>query len=157
VVVVPNCPGPRPEPGPDFLKAVERYLDRRRSLTAEVHVTGPCFLPVTVHAHLHVRPGTDATALAARARQALQAFFHPLTGGPEGEGWPIGRHVYRAEVFSLLSALPGVEYVDDLGLQGQDDREPRCANLPVCPDCLVVSGEHQIRISAVRPGEMSRS
>lgn len=146
VVVVPDCPGPRPEPGPDFLEAVARYLNRRRILTAEMHVIGPCYIPISVHATLHLQPGWKAGEVRARAMRALEDFFHPLTGGPYGEGWPVGRDVYRVEVMGLLGALPGVLTMEDLGLQSQADEEPRCQNYPICPDCLVVSGEHDLRI-----------
>lgn len=146
VVVVPDCPGPRPAPDPGFLRAVARYLERRRTLTTELHVVGPCYTPVAVHARLHAVPGADARRLSAQARQALDAFFHPLSGGPDGSGWPVGRDVYESEVMALLGALPGVAAVDQVGLQSEGDAEPRCGNLPICPDCLVASGQHQIRI-----------
>ena len=44
----------------------------------------------------------------AAARQALRAFFHPLTGGPEQTGWPFGRAVYASEVSAVLEQLDGM-------------------------------------------------
>ncbi len=146
VVIVPACPAACPQPGPDLLRAVARYLERRRSLTTELHVIGPTYVPVIVHARLHAEPGLAARQVAAQAQSALDNFFHPLTGGPDGTGWPVGRDVYRAEVMALLNALPGVTYVDELGLQTEGDLEPRCGNLPVCPDDLIASGKHQIQV-----------
>lgn len=146
VVVVPRCTETNPTPGPDLLRAVAHYLERRRPLTAEVHVIGPCYTPVVVHARLHVRSRADTGQLAALAQTALDRFFHPLYGGAEGDGWPVGRDVFRAEVLALLNGLPGVAYVNDLGLQTEGDPEPRCGNIPLCPDCLVASGRHRIAI-----------
>jgi predicted phage baseplate assembly protein len=146
VVVVPDCPGARPIPGPDFLAAVARYLDRRRSLTTEVHVVGPCYTGVSVHADLHLEPDAIPDGLVELARRELEAFFHPLSGGPDRNGWPIGRSVYRSEILALLSALPGVSHIENLGLLEEGQVEPLCTNLPVCPDCLAASGDHRIRI-----------
>jgi predicted phage baseplate assembly protein len=157
VVVVPECPAPQPVTGEDFLRAVERYLDRRRSLTAELHVVGPCYQLVKVFARLHTANIGVARALKRQAEQALEQFFHPLTGGPDGTGWPVGRDVYRSEILALLNSLPGVAYVDHLGLQGEGDAEPRCGNLPICPDCLVASGDHHIQVIESSRGPAPRS
>lgn len=146
VVVVPHCPDARPEPGPDLLRAVERYLDRRRTLTTEVHVVGPGYTTVGVRARLHVTVGTNTRVTGELARHALDEFFHPLRGGPKNDGWPVGRDVYRAEVMALLSALPGVEFVDQFGLRSTGDVEPRCGNIPVCPDHLLAVEPHEIEV-----------
>lgn len=146
VVVVPNCSGPKPYPQPGFLAAVASWLDRRRMITADVRVVAPCYDDVAVTATLKVTAGADAGLVEQRTRAALDAFFNVLTGGPEGGGWPIGRPVYRSEVMALLAALPEVEAVTGLGLSGPDDDEPICTNLEFCPDCLPVSGAHQITV-----------
>jgi phage-related baseplate assembly protein len=153
VVVVPACPDLQPEPSADFLAAVRRFLERRRTLATELHVTGPCYLPVRVSARLHASAQGPAhpAALGSQAEQALDAFFHPLTGGPDGAGWPVGRDVYQSEILALLSAIPGVDYVDELGFltgpeQTQEGSGALCSNVTVCPDCLVLPGPHHIRV-----------
>lgn len=151
VVVVPNCSGPRPTPGPDFLAAVAAWLERRRTVTTEVHVAPPRYRTVAIHATLHAMEGEDREALGVSARNALDTFLHPLHGGPGGHGWPIGRDVYRAEVMECLAALPGVASVSGLGLLGEEDAEPRCGNFPVCPDGLPAAGAHDIRVVGLAP------
>lgn len=146
LVVIPICPDPQPTPGPAFLRAVERYLARRRTLTTEVHVVAPCYTRVIVHARLHLKPGAQASPIKALAQQRLDTFFHPLHGGPAGTGWAIGRDVYRAEIMAQLGQLPGVLYVDQFGLAVEGDDAPHCENLSICPDCLIGSGQHQIEI-----------
>jgi predicted phage baseplate assembly protein len=146
VVVVPHCPTARPEPTPELLCLVARYLERRRTVTAELHVVGPWYTTVAVQARLHPLPGTDVRGLLSAARAALDRFLDPLRGGPDGTGWPVGREVYRAELLALLNDLPGVSHVDGLTLR-QDDREgSRCGNVTVCRHGLVVPGIHQITI-----------
>jgi predicted phage baseplate assembly protein len=116
VVVVPSCAHPIPEPGPDMLRAVERYLGRRRTLTTELHVISPSFIIVAVRATLHAGIAADARGLIAAAQSSLNTFLDPLRGGADGQGWPIGRDVYQSEVMALLNAIPGVDYVDEVGL-----------------------------------------
>ena len=144
VVVVPACPDYRPVPSAAFLAAIARDLNRRRTVATEVHVAPPCYTTVRVSASLHFCSGTSAIAVRAAALAALERFFHPLHGGPDGTGWPIGRSVYRAEVMALLAGIDGVNAVTALGLSGENEPEPRCGNFPICPDCLVRSGVHAL-------------
>lgn len=137
VIVVPACPDHRPVPSPDYLAAVRQYLDRRRTLTTEVHVRPACWWQVGVCAELFSDGRLPPSAIESAARTALADFFHPLKGGPDAAGWPIGRSVYRSEVMAVLSRVPGVAVVSSLGLRGEGDGEPHCGNVPLCPDCLV--------------------
>jgi phage-related baseplate assembly protein len=116
VVIVPGCANPLPEPGPDMLRAVERYLDRRRALTTELHVIGPSFITVAVRATLHAGIEADGRGLITAAQSRLNTFLDPLLGGAAGQGWPFGRDVYQSEVMALLNAIPGVNFVDEVGL-----------------------------------------
>jgi len=142
VVVVPACGRP-PLPGHDFLAAVDRVLQRHRPVTTELHVVGPTYIRVTVTATLHTS-GAPAT-LRAGAQAALDAFFDPLTGGPDGTGWPFGRGVLASDLLTLLARLPGVRHVDDLALS-TDDTAASCDNLDLCPTDLVDSQPHRITV-----------
>jgi predicted phage baseplate assembly protein len=143
VVALPRCGHP-PRPSAEFLDEVRRYLERRRLLATELHVVGPTYVPVSVSATLHAGPGAPVD-LASLAEQALDALFDPLTGG-SGDGWPFGRDVLESEVMAALNELPGVRYVDELGISGPEDTAPRCGNLPLCPTELIESRPHRIRV-----------
>lgn len=151
VVVIPDCSGPRPMPSEGMRAAVHRRLERRRSPGTELHVLPPVYSTVSVIATLHVERSQDAGALRRAAVIAIDAYLNPLHGGPAGEGWPVGRDVYRSELLALLAALPGVVSVTDLGLQGEGDEQPRCGNAPICPDSLPAPGEHRIAVVGVPP------
>lgn len=146
VVIVPECSGSRPEPSKDMLAAVRRYLDRRRTLTTELYVIGPKYTTVVVNARLIPGGDTRSSELKQMAQAALDDFFHPLHGGPDATGWPIGRDVYLSEILALLNNLPGVAYVDDCALQFCDEADARCENLSICPDSLIASGTHSITV-----------
>jgi phage-related baseplate assembly protein len=143
VVIVPDGRLHTP-PTEALLRSMATWLDRRRPIATELHVTGPRYTRVTVQAQLELKTGIDAGRALAAAKAALDAFLHPLHGGPEGGGWPAGRDVYRSEVQSVLMAVAGVLQVNDLVLQRDDDMAARCGNIALCPDALVMSGAHRL-------------
>jgi hypothetical protein len=145
VVVLPSLPQRRPTPSRGLLRAVAAYLRPRRIVGTRVEVVGPVYREITVRARLSPRPGADATAVRARAVQALNDFFDPLHGGPELTGWPFGRDVYRSEVLQVLDETPGVDHVLSLELLA-DGCDPRCGNVCLSATGLVAAGPHQIEV-----------
>ena len=116
-------------------------------LTSEIHVVGPTYTTVAVSARLRARPEVDRPTLIREARRALEQWFHPLKGGPEGRGWPIGRAVYRAELLALLNDLNGVLYVEDMTWSVDGQPASRCGNITICPHGLVASGVHEMTVN----------
>lgn len=142
VVVLPSCGRP-PVPSRSFLAAVSRYLERRRPLTTELHVVGPNYVKVTITATLHTARGYPDVARQAQA--ALDALFDPLHGGPDGSGWPFGRGVLESDLMVTLGRLPGVRFVDGLGI-ASDEGSATCDNLALCPTDLVASQTHRLTV-----------
>jgi predicted phage baseplate assembly protein len=157
VVVVPRCRLPAPRPSAALLEAVRRYVEPRRLATSEVHVIAPCYRRVAVSATLHLACDVDPDALRTLALARIDAFFDPLTGGPDAAGWPIGRAVYRSEILALLADLPGVTHVTALSLRGRGDAEPRCDNVELCPNELVAPGRHRLQLVNPLPRNLTRS
>lgn len=145
VIIAPELPAKRPQPSDGLRGAVHCYLDRRRIVTTRIEVVGPRYLRVIVHARVQSHPGTDRERLRAAVVKALDMFLDPLDGGPDGQGWPFGRDVYRAEILQVLGRVPGVDFVTNLTLVG-DQSEPSCGNLCVAPTWLVTPGQHQIEV-----------
>jgi hypothetical protein len=146
VVVVPELPRQRPQPSQGLLGAVRCYLEWRRIVTTRIEVVGPSYVTVSVQAQVRRRTGVDSARLRAAIVKALNRFLDPLCGGPEGEGWPFGRDVYRSEILQVIDNVPGVDYVHALTLRG-DRGKPSCGNLCVGPTWLVTPGEHQIEVT----------
>ena len=69
---------------------------------------------------------------------ALNQFFHPLLGGPDGRGWPFGRSVYLSDVARLLESVAGVDYVRQLELLL--NLIPSGDSVSVPPERLVAAG-----------------
>lgn len=145
VVVVPYLPVARPVPSSGLLRAVARRLDRHRLLGTRFVVAGPRYTVVGVHAGIAAVPGTDRSALPGRVTAVLDTFLHPLTGGPDGTGWPFGRDVGRAELLDVLSGVDGVGHVT--GLELHVDRVPTCDDVCVGELGLVLPGPHRVVVT----------
>ena len=110
VIIVPDEPGSaRPAPSLVLLGQVLEYLRQRCPPTADLWVAGPEWIAVTVRATVAVTSVAEANPVADRARAALDRYLHPLTGGPEGQGWALGARPHGSDVTALLAAVAGVE------------------------------------------------
>jgi len=146
VIVLPTLPLARPMPGAGFVERIAAYIEARRTIGTRVVVAGPRYLEVTVHATLKSFDGVDKRQLSAQVAQALDAFFDPLAGGPDGTGWPLGRDVFRAEVMQVIDQTPGVDHVLSLDLAAEGCA-PTCGNLCLRPTWLVAAGPHHIEVA----------
>jgi predicted phage baseplate assembly protein len=150
LIVVPNSQEARPQPSFGLRHRVREYVEARAPAgLAGVFVTGPIYLSVGVSTVVASVDVGQAGPVGVALRQALEAFFHPLTGGPSGQGWLFGRSVYLSDVAALLEALPDVDYVErlELLLDGISQGE----QVAVPPDRIVAAGPMQIRIRSSEP------
>ena len=69
---------------------------------------------VTATVVTHNVEAADEIKLAVMRQ--LEAFLHPLTGGPQRTGWILGRDVYVSEVAAEIENVPGVDHVAAIGL-----------------------------------------
>lgn len=145
LIVLPELPVTRPVPSPALRRAISAYLRPRRIVGTRVEVVGPVYRKVSVVSRVQSATGINTTNLQTRLGQRIDSFFDPLSGGPEGTGWPFGRDVYRSEVLQVIDETPGVENVLSLALVTEDGR-PQCNNLCIGPTGLVDSGEHEIEV-----------
>jgi hypothetical protein len=140
VIIMPQSAEPMPEPSFELRREVLEYLQARipASMAGQVGVAAPDYLPIGVETQVAPVDPSLGGPVAAAAIGALQAFFHPLTGGPEGEGWPFGRDVFLSDVARVLESVPGVDYVPTLELLLEGT--PRGEVVEVPPDRIVVAG-----------------
>ena len=145
VVVVPDGPGPAPVATPALVRAVKAYLAPRRLVTTEIHVIPASYRTVSVDAVLHLEATAVPVTVLNAARETLDVFLHPLTGGPDRTGWPAGRAVFKAEIEALLAGVEGVAAVTEIVLRAGDPPGEFCDAAPLCPHELVRAGEHRLR------------
>ena len=147
VVILPDMPGSRPMPSSALINAVASYLNRRRIIGSRLAVTGPTYREVAVQAQVKASAGASKTGVQTRVVNAINAFFSPLTGGPDGTGWPFGRSVYQTELMQIIEQVAGVDYISAFALLADGCTcSPQCGNICLAPGWLVAAGEHQIEV-----------
>ena len=137
-------------PPQDTLDAIASYLDERRPVGTRLAVEPPYYQGITVVASVVPARGTAADRLRDEALTALYGYFNPLTGGPQGQGWPFGRPVHSGEVFAVLQQVPGVDLVEDVLLFPADpatgQRAAATTRIELDSHALVFSHHHQLRL-----------
>lgn len=145
VIVLPFLPLDAPQPSPSLIRRVQAYLNARRVVGTRLLVTGPQYHAAAVRARIRVVRGANPASVRAAVERALDAFFDPLSGGPDHQGWPFGRSIYRSEVLQVLDETPDVDHVLDLELIDEDGQSS-CGNLCLRPLELVDAQPHQIEV-----------
>jgi hypothetical protein len=145
VIVMPHSGDPRPSPSFELRRRIEAFLALRAPAGAarQFRVAAPDYQPIGVEAVVVPVDPSKAGPVVAAATAAIRAFLHPLTGGPQGTGWPFGRDVFASDVASVLESTPGVDVVPNLELLL--DGTPRGDRVEVPGDRIVVAGPIRIR------------
>jgi predicted phage baseplate assembly protein len=137
-------------PDPEVLQRIAGYLDARRTVGARVSVEPPRYQGITVVARVRARPRFVPDELRQECLTALFNYFHPVIGGPDGDGWPFGRAIHVGDVYAVLQRLPGVAVIDDARLFAADpvtgERGQAVQRLDIDPEALVFSYEHQVLV-----------
>jgi predicted phage baseplate assembly protein len=137
-------------PPEESLARVAARLDESRMLGTRVQIEPPRYRAVTVVARLVARPRVRLDRIRAEGLAALYGFLSPLSGGPDGHGWPFGRPVQAGELFPVLQNVRGVELVEDVRLFTADpvtgERGPEAVRIDLEPDSLIFSYEHLLRV-----------
>ncbi|MCB5164598.1 putative baseplate assembly protein [Streptomyces bambusae] len=157
VLVVPGLPD---EPGParfadlkprrGTLDTVARRLEERRLVGTTVLVEPPLYRGVTAVARLRAVPGAKTDRVTDDALNVLYRYLNPVTGGPDGTGWPFGRPVQAGDLYAVLQQVDGVGIVEDVRLFNANPvtgaRGEETDRVTLDPDSLVFSFEHQVLV-----------
>ena len=134
----------------ELVAAVSEHLEARRTLTTPVEIGTPFYQGITVVTRIRGGAATDAELLRDRVLTALYAYVNPLTGGPEGTGWPFGRELNLGEIFALVSGVDGVNTVEEVriflaDLRTGERREGR-QRAGLSQDAVFASFQHQVLV-----------
>jgi hypothetical protein len=141
LIIVPDSDAPRPVPGPELLDRVRSSLLSCMGSTADLWISGPDWMEVTVSAAIVPTSLTAANFVGEQVVAALEQFLHPLTGGFEGKGWEFGRQPYRSDLYAVIEGVEGVDYVRTLTVT----ETPEAGQLPA-GQFLIYSGQHEIDV-----------
>jgi hypothetical protein len=105
-----------------LLEEVKADLAARRLITTRVHVVAPFYHDVRLRILIALKENVNEIEVIKEAQEQLTKYFHPIAGGPEGKGWPIGRNVYRSELYHLLEKIERVDHVSRIWIDGDPER-----------------------------------
>jgi predicted phage baseplate assembly protein len=137
-------------PPESLVRTIAEHLDRRRVIGARVVVEPPAYQGVTIVAKVDAAPTADPNRVQRESLAALYRYFHPVVGGPNGDGWPFGRQVHQGDVYAVLQRMRGVELVEDVRLFAADpvtgERGKPQSRVEIDPNALVFGYGHQVLV-----------
>ncbi|MBB5166971.1 putative phage baseplate assembly protein [Mycobacterium sp. AZCC_0083] len=116
----------------DTVERIAEYLDQRRVVGTRVVVEPPAYRGLRIAVRLSAVPGSDREQLRNNVIRVMNLLFHPLKGGPDGRGWPLGRAVQPHEVSAALAWVGGVDLSEEVDIKlFEVDASGVAANQPV--------------------------
>jgi predicted phage baseplate assembly protein len=132
-----------------LLATIRDHLDERRLVGTSVEVGTPYYQGLSIATLIRSLPGRPANLVRQRVLDALTRYVNPLTGGPEGDGWPFDADVNAGTVAQLIEAVEGVERVEEVLLFEYDLRTGQRLGsgrdvVRLDRDSLFLSATHQV-------------
>jgi hypothetical protein len=117
----------KPKPSPLLKEEVKGYLEAKKLITTRVHVVSPFYKNIFLKVWIALKKNKNEAQVIQEAANRINEYFHPVTGGPDGTGWPLGRNVYRSELYHLLEEIADIDHIAELWING--DAEAASADI----------------------------
>lgn len=148
VIVAPDGDAPNPIPSEGTLRTVCAYLDQRRLLTTEVYVIKPNYQQVEIHSDIVASNEADLAEVKQEIEASLLQYFHPLTGGEDGQGWPFGGAIFFSRVYQRILNVTGVQSISRLVIVLDGEEMPECKDVPIQEQALLYSTGHELQVDS---------
>ncbi|MCB9137779.1 MAG: putative baseplate assembly protein [Caldilineaceae bacterium] len=136
-------------PEPQDMERLRQLLSERSLLTTRLRIQAPVYVWVAVHVRVRLAPGAHREQVSQAILQRLYQMLNPLCGGPQAQGWPVGRALRQSDVYSALDQTPGLEFIDLVHFfvadtkGGAAQKEPQTV-IETSPLGVIASGLHSI-------------
>ncbi len=141
-------------PDEALMQGLATALDEGRLLGTSIRLLPVRLRAVSVVVDVRASPLADLERVQHDVEHALYVYLNPLIGGsPDGagDGWPRGRVLNQGELFGIVYAIGGVEFVNilrmyetDIGT-GQQAAQPTESHMVLESDELIASGKHIVK------------
>lgn len=165
MILVPWSDDPKPSPSQGLIRQVKDHIStrERRIATADLLIMGPKYVEISISANIVPERMEEADLVRRRVKEALTSFFHPLRGGPDGNGWAFGRGVFVSEVSKVIEETDGVNHAEEveicssfyengvaaISMPPDRDRTRLIYQVDIGEEYLVASGDHMIAVNGV--------
>jgi len=140
MLIVPRSNDARPVASFELRQRVQRFLAARApaAIATQISVIPAAYFPVGVTVSVSPLDAGSAGAVVQSVTSSLASFLHPLTGGPDGDGWPFGRDIFLSDVAALVESVPGVDFATSISLLVNGTSVGESVAVPA--DRIVVAG-----------------
>ena len=141
-------------PSQDLMQEVSEYLDERRLIGTTVQLLPCAYRGLSVVVNLQASPLADTARVEEDVSHALYTYLNPLVGGNPtgpGQGWAFGRALNQGELYGVVHAVEGVEFVKILRIYetnlqtGEQNSKPAGSHIVLEPDELIASASHIVK------------
>ena len=141
-------------PDEPLLEEVAEYLDERRLIGTTIQLVPAKLRGISVVVNLQAGPKADLARVEEDVAYALYTYLNPLVGGsPDGvgEGWQFGRALNQGELYGIVHAVDGVDFVKILRVYetelatGKQAPKPAGSHIVLEPDELIASATHVVK------------
>lgn len=147
IIVAPYSQDPQPQLTPQLRRRIRDHLAQRvpAAVVRHVRVIGPSYTAISVRAEIVPSEPDQAAAVETRVRDNLNRFLHPLSGGPQGQGWQFGESVYLSQIARVIEKTRGVDHAREITLSVNGAIFNEC--VPVERDILPTAGPHELKLT----------
>ena len=141
-------------PDEALMQEVAEYLDERRLIGTTVQLLPCAYRGLSVVVNLQASPLADTARVEEDVAHALYTYLNPLVGGNPagpGQGWAFGRALNQGELYGVVHAVDGVEFVKILRIYetnvqtGEQSSKPAGSHIVLEPDELIASASHIVK------------
>ena len=142
------------QPDDELMEQVAGFLDGRRLVGTRIELLPARYRGISVAASVRADPFADLGRVERDVADALYRYLNPLVGGNlggRGTGWEFGRALNQGELYGVVHAIEGVQFVSVLRLYetdlANDQRAPTAlgSHVQLERDELIASGAHVIK------------
>jgi len=104
-------------PLPSLLHRFKQALLESRILTSKIHLHSPVVKEVKIEVKVVPEKGVDVFVLKNKIRENIYAFYDPVRGGADKEGYAPGIGFKLTEAAEVIEETTGVDYIASLRAQ----------------------------------------
>lgn len=97
---------------------------------------------------LRPTPGANRDRVENEVLSRLYRYLNPLTGGPDGKGWPFGEDLFVSSVYQALQGVSNVQFVRGVEMYAAEPGGRRqgaaVESLDVVAHGVIASGLHEV-------------
>jgi len=157
LLVIPRERRDKPIPSLELRQRVQSAVRERAPVTLVAHdtkqivVRGPEYADVSVETTVETRGVESVTNLKNTIERTLGEYFHPLSGGGDGDGWEFGTAPRIARVTTLIEETEGVDRVQDIRMRIERTSDEQIVRAPgtvvaLARDEIVTNGTHDVNV-----------